>query len=115
MKQVSIITALTAIAAANPEGYTVDARTLQPVTTGFAVAVSDTQNSFGPAGLAKVVEYASTHSEINAFGGWLDTETGLYYYDATVIVNDIEEAARLARANGQIAFFDLANLQEVRI
>ena len=115
MKKQSIIAALTTIAALNPEGFTVDAKTMQPVTRGFAVAVADTQNSFGPEGLAKVVEYVSAHSGVNAFGGWYDSESGLYYYDATIIVHDLLKAIDLARANDQIAIFDLTRLEEIRL
>lgn len=114
-KQTSIILALTAIAAANKEGYTVDAQTLEPVTTGYAVAVADTQDSFGPEGLAKVVRYLQDHPEVNAFGGWYNSKNGQYYYDATIIVDDLERAIELGRANKQIAIFDLANCKEIRL
>lgn len=114
-KQTSIILALTAIAAANKEGYTVDAQTLEPVTTGYAVAVADTQDSFGPEGLAKVVRYLQDHPEVNAFGGWYNSENGQYYYDATIIVNDLNQAIELGRAHGQIAIFDLTNCKEIRL
>ena len=115
MKNQAIIAALTTIAALNPEGYTIDAKTMQPVTCGFAVAVADTQNSFGPEGLAKVVEYVSIHPGVNAFGGWYDSESGQYYYDATIIVDDMQEAIDLGRANSQLAIFDLARLEEIRL
>lgn len=110
-----LVSALAAIAAQNPDGYTVDARTLEPVTNGFAVAVAATQNSFGTAGLNRVVEYVNNTPGVNAFGGWMDQETGLYYYDATIIVNDLNQALELAKVNKQIAIFDLANLEEIRI
>lgn len=58
----ALIVALSAVAANNKEGYTVDAVTLQPITKGYAVAVAATQNSFGPEGLARVIEYARTQS-----------------------------------------------------
>ncbi len=115
MKKQTLINALAAVAALNPEGYTVDARTLQPVTAGFAVAVAATQNSFDAEGLAAVVDYVSTHNEINAFGGWYDSESGKYYYDATIIVNDKAKAIELGRLNNQLATFDLANLEEIRL
>lgn len=70
---------------------------MQPVTAGYAVAVADTQNSFGPEGLAKVVDYVAAHSGVNAFGGWYDNKSGMYYYDATIIVNDLQEAIEFAR------------------
>ena len=107
--------ALATIAADNKEGFTVNAATLQPVTTGYAVAVADTQNSFGIEGLANVVKYVSEHPNINAFGGWYNSENNMYYFDATVIVNDLEAAKELGRINNQIAIFDLANLEEIRL
>lgn len=114
MKKEMIIASLLQVATLNPEGFTVSAATLQPVTSGFAVAVADTQNSFGREGLEKVVNYVAAH-DIAAVGGWLDSESGLYYFDATFICSTREEAEALARANGQIAFFDLDNLEEIRI
>lgn len=112
MNTAQIITTLATIAANNVDGYTVNAYTLQPVKSGYVVAVKATQNSFGPDGLRRVVEYQRTHQEIAAFGGWLDSETGLYYYDACIIVPTMAEAIALAKANDQIAFFCLDNLTE---
>lgn len=114
-KKLTLIAALAAIANANKDGYTVNAATLQPVTTGYAVAVADTQNSFGAEGLTKVVKYVQDHPEVNAFGGWYNCENGQYYYDATIIVEDLAKAKDLGRANKQIAIFDLANCKEIRL
>ena len=114
-KQTSVLIALATIAMNNKEGYTVNAATLQPVTNGYAVAVADTQNSFGFEGLVNVVKYVSEHPEVNAFGGWYNSENNLYYYDATVIVDDLATAKELGRINNQIAIFDLANLEEIRL
>ena len=122
MKKNLIISSVAAFAALNPEGFTVNAATLQPVTTGFAVALKRTQNSFGVEGLAKVanvIDELQNSGNLNgralAFGGWYDSESGLYYYDATVIFQDQEEAIEAGRANEQIAIFDLANLEEIRL
>lgn len=123
MKKNLIISALAAIAAQNPEGYTVNAATLQPITSGYAVALAVTQDSFGAEGLAKVVnviERMQNQGEASrfdglAFGGWYDSKSGRYYYDATVIVKDRTEALELARVNGQLAIFDLDNLEEIRL
>lgn len=114
-KQTSVLIALATIAMNNKEGYTVNAATLQPVTTGYSVAVADTQNSFGFVGLANVVKYVTEHPEVNAFGGWYNSENDMYYYDATVIVDDLATAKELGRINKQIAIFDLANLEEIRL
>ena len=114
-KQTSVLIALATIAMNNKDGYTVNAATLQPVTTGYAVAVADTQNSFGLEGLANVVKYVSEHPNINAFGGWYNSDNNMFYYDATVIVDDLATAKELGRINNQIAIFDLANLEEIRL
>lgn len=108
----TILKTLATIAAANPAGFTVNAHTLQPVTSGYVVAVKGTQNSFGAPGLRRVVEYQSTHKEISVFGGWLDNESGLYYYDACIIVHTMGEAITFAKENDQIAFFCLDNGKE---
>lgn len=122
MKKNLVISSVAAIAAMRPEGFTVDAANLQPVTTSFAVAMKQTQNSFGTEGLAKVanvIEELQASGNLDgrtlAFGGWYDSESGLYYYDATVIFQDRAEAIEAGRANDQIAIFDLANLEEIRL
>lgn len=122
MKKNLVNSSVAAIAAMSPEGFTVNAANLQPVTTGFAVAMKQTQNSFGAEGLAKVanvIEELQASGNFNgrtlAFGGWYDSESGLYYYDATVIFQDRAEAIEAGRANDQIAIFDLANLEEIRL
>lgn len=122
MKKNVVISSVAAIAAMSPEGFTVNAANLQPITTGFAVALKRTQNSFGAEGLAKVanvIEELQASGNLSgrtlAFGGWYDLESGLYYYDATVIFSDREKAIEAGRANEQIAIFDLANLEEIRL
>lgn len=55
MKKNLVISTVAAIAAINPEGFTVNAANLQPVSTGYAVALKRTQNSFGAEGLANVL------------------------------------------------------------
>ena len=114
-KQTSLLIALATIAINNKEGFTVHAANLQPVTKGYAVAVADTQNSFGFKGLANVVKYVTEHSNINAFGGWYNKDNNMYYFDATVIVDNLAAAKELGRINKQIAIFDLANLNEIRL
>lgn len=109
------LAALAIIAAANPDGYTVDAHTLQPITTGYAVVGAETQNSFGEEGLKNVVDFVLTHAGANAFGGWLDSETRAYYYDGTIVVDSLTEAMEIARLNEQFAIFDLANCVEIRV
>ena len=122
MKKNLVISSVAAIAALNPDGFTVNAANLQPVKSGYAVALKKTQNSFGTDGLSKVANViaklqnsGNLNSRTLAFGGWYDSESGLYYYDATVIFEDRAEAIEAGRANEQIAIFDLANLEEIRL
>ena len=122
MKKNLVLSSVAAIAAINPDGFTVNAATLQPVTSGYAVALKRTQNSFGAEGLAKVanvIEELQASGNLNgrilAFGGWYDSKSGLFYYDATVIYQDREKAIEAGRANEQIAIFDLSNLEEIRL
>ena len=122
MKKNLVLSSVAAIAAINPDGFTVNAATLQPVNSGYAVALKRTQNSFGAEGLAKVanvIEELQASGNLNgrilAFGGWYDSESGLFYYDATVIYQDREKAIEAGRANEQIAIFDLSNLEEIRL
>ena len=113
LKKANIIT-VAAIAALNPEGFTIDANTLESVTSGYAVALAETQNSFGNEGITNVLASIEA-GHANAIGGWLDTQTGLYYYDAVRIYTDINAAYQAARDNEQLAFFDLDKLEEIRV
>lgn len=108
-KETKILVALAAIAIANKDGFTVNAANLQPVKSGYAVAVAETQNSFGLEGLVNVIKYVSEHPEINAFGGWYNNKNNMYYFDATVIVEDLATAIELGRMHKQIAIYDLTN------
>lgn len=114
-KQTSLLIALATIAANNKDGFTVNAATLLPVSTGYAVAVADTQNSFGLEGLANVVKYVAAHPEVNAFGGWYNCNNNMFYFDATVIVDDLSAAIELGRVNKQIAIFDLAKGEPIEL
>lgn len=109
------VAAIAAIAAMNPAGFTVDAQTLKPMVSGFSVGVFATQNSFGSEGLERVINYTAEHPEINAIGGWLNSDTGLYHYDAVIIVHTIEEAHALAVRENQMAFFDLNEMKEYKL
>lgn len=108
-------TVLTGIATVNPDGFTVDKNTMEPITSGYSVAVEATQNSFGPQGAAKVVYYASRHPEINALGGWFNSRNNEYYFDAVIICKTLDEAIALGKLNNQIAIFDLNTMTEIEL
>lgn len=110
----TFISSVAAIAAVNPEGFTINSKDMTPETAGYCVALAETQNSFNNEGLARVYEVIRS-GRANAVGGWLDSESGLYYYDAVVVLQDREKAVELGRLNNQLAIFDLNNMKEVRL
>lgn len=48
-------------------------------------------------------------------GFWVDTETGLVYVDLVDWFKSERDALHLARVRGEIAVWDIANAQEVRV
>lgn len=112
----TLFTTLSVIAAANPFGFTFNVESNSMQTSGFAVALACTQNSHGVEGLENVISVVTSGtSGATCVGGWLDQETGLYYYDATVIIEDRAAAIAFGRMQGQIAIFDLNNMKEIRL
>lgn len=106
---------LQAVAIMSPDGFTINKNTFEPITSGFSVAVKDTQNSFDAAGAARVVAYAAKHPEINALGGWYNSDNKKYYFDAVIVCDNLSDALELGKVNEQIAIFDLNTLTEIRL
>ena len=103
------------VATINPDGFTIDKNTLEPITAGYSVAVEATQNSFGPQGAAKVCYYARKHQEITALGGWYNSKNDHFYFDAVIICKTLEEAIILGKLNNQISVYDLNNNKEIEL
>lgn len=115
MKSTILFASLLQVATSNPDGFTVSASNLQSISKGFAVAFAATQNSHGTDGLKSVINYAKKNAgTVDAFGGWYDSETGLFYWDAVRILSTKEEAEKFARDNKQLAYFDLNTCTEIR-
>lgn len=108
------ISTIAAIAAMNVSGFTISANTLQSINEGYAVAIAETQNSFGLDGIVNVL-CAISEGKANAIGGWYDNQTGLYYYDAVMVYSDYDAACQAAIVNEQLAFFDLKKCEEIRL
>ena len=107
---------VSALAAANPAGFTYDLVNGSFPSSGYVIALAETQNSFGPEGLQKCLDLiTSGKTKATCIGGWLDNESGLYYYDASIIVDDLDIAIQLGKANGQIAIFNLNTFEEIRL
>lgn len=99
----------------HPNGFTIDIRTLSEPTEGIAVAYAATQGSYSRKSLIHVVTHALNHD--GYVGGWLDTESGLYYFDSTKLFpeDQLEEALQFARENDQIAVYIISTDEEISV
>ena len=108
----------------NPDGFTVsiDGETVPP--SGFAVApIKVAEIEVRPDQLTEdVVDQlidnieriqAITNEDIYA-GGWLDSESGNYFLDASMVIDDPARALYAANASEQLAIFDLGTFNEIR-
>ena len=101
------------IAKKNKDGFTVTNQGGFEVPRAWCVAVKETQNSFSWSSIRKVVRYAVDNGLY--VGGWYDSVSGRYYFDAVKIVEDKEEAIQEGIANNQLAIFNLATFEEYRL
>jgi hypothetical protein len=98
-----LIEKLKEIAKENPSGFTVYLKDLTPVKEGWAVALKETQNSFGDEGLKRVIEVATEKTGI--VGGW--TEDGKFWWDAVQIFDNEDAATKSGIENEQIAIYQI--------
>jgi hypothetical protein len=104
-KSMNIEKSLKKIASENPNGFTVSTTDLKPVKRGWVVAMKETQNSFGDAGLQKALEVALKTSQM--IGGWKEGKK--FYWDAVLIFYNEEEATKAGNENEQIAIYNIEN------
>lgn len=95
-----------------PDGFTISSDMTEEPVTGYAVAV--TQYCFDLEGLGWVLKTIGINPTYH-LGGWLDKETGKFYFDAVRVVETLEEAVQIGKENCQLAIFDLANMAEIRL
>ena len=50
----------------------------------------------------------------DAIGLWRDTESGVYYVDANLYFEDLDEALEFGRSRGEIAIYDIEDDKEIR-
>lgn len=107
---------------ANVDGFTVDNHG-NPVTSGYALSIYPEYETVIPADADRkqaILDYIDNHQAVLAqdghcLGGWLDSETGLFYLDVSIVVHDRQQAEHLARQAGQLAFFNLDTFEGVRV
>lgn len=101
----------------NPEGGTFDLTGRELPDWGFFVGgAADPvviRGEFTPS-LAIQVDRFARSAPAAFVGWWTDSETGWLYVDATDWYASLEVAAWQSRERGEIAFWDIANAQEVR-
>ncbi|MBP5759743.1 MAG: hypothetical protein J6W45_10110 [Bacteroidales bacterium] len=99
----------------HPDGFTLNISTWEMPTEGIAVAYSATQDRHDRDGLEFVVSHARTHG--GYIGGWLDTETGRYYFDSVRVFpeDSLTQASQFGRENAQIAIYILSSDKEIRL
>ena len=99
----------------HPDGFTLDIRTMSKPSEGIVVSYAATQNSHSREQLDKVVEHALKHD--GYAGGWYDGKTGLYYFDSNRLFpeNQLEEALKFGRENGQRSVYVLTTGTDVRV
>ena len=99
----------------HPDGFTLNISTWEMPSEGIAVAYSATQDRHDREGLDFVVSHAQSHG--GYVGGWLDTETGRYYFDSVRVFpeDSLTQASQFGRENAQIAIYILSSGKEIRL
>ena len=99
----------------HPDGFTLHIRSWQEPSRGIAVAYAETDNHHGRDGLDFVVRHALTHD--GYIGGWLDTQTGDYYFDSVRLFpeDSLSQALDFGRQNRQKAIYILSSGKEIRL
>ena len=101
------------IAEINPYGFTISLLDFSTPKSGYIVAMQLTQNHFGDDGLKKVIEVAEKSTF--CVGGQFDEKQKQFYYDCVMIVQDLETALQLGKANKQIAIYHIDTQSEIRL
>ena len=97
----------------NKEGFTLNIKTLEPVTSGIVVSYKATQSSFSENDVLSVINHALKHDCV--VGGWYNSEDKRFYFDSNKIFSNIAKAINFGIENEQIAIFDIDNLHEIRL
>lgn len=112
-KIMNIFSKVKQIAEANKDGFTISLLDFQTPKKGYCVAMKMTQDSFGDEGLKRVIEVAMQSTYV--VGGWYESESKRFYYDCVMIVEDLQTALSLGRANEQLAIFDIGNANVIEL
>lgn len=123
LRRSNAVPALTDFIRSNPDGFTINSETYEPVSGGFVVAPLKEAEIIVGENLPEEVllDYLEDNRDIARaigqpvyLGGWFDSESNQYFLDNTLIVPTAEEALYIAEAAEQLAIFDLNNFEEIR-
>lgn len=123
LRRSDAVPALTDFIRNNPDGFTINSGTYEPVSGGFVVAPLKEAEIIVGENLPEEVllDYLEDNKDIARatgqpvyLGGWFDSESNQYFLDNTLIVPTAEEALYIADAAEQLAIFDLNNFEEIR-
>ncbi len=97
----------------HPDGFTIHIPDLTEPTSGIAVSYAATQDSHSKSSLPMVISHAQEHD--GYVGGWLDTDSGLYYFDSTRLFPEDErdEAIAFGKENGQMAAYVISTGESI--
>ena len=111
----AISDAVWAYSQANPDGFTLDIRSMTVPKEGIAVSYAATQGSHSRDKLDFVVRHALQHD--GYVGGWQNPENGLYYFDSTRLFPEdkLADALKFGRDNGQYSAFVLSLFADVPV
>ena len=102
-------------AQSHPEGFTLDISSWEEPKEGIAVSYAATQDSYSKKALKAVVRHARRHD--GYVGGWLEQDSGLYYFDSTRLFpeDQPDSAIAFAISNGQMSAFVISTGTEIRL
>ncbi|MDO4827316.1 MAG: hypothetical protein Q4B16_07180 [Bacteroidia bacterium] len=97
----------------HPDGFTIHIPDFSEPDYGIAVSYAATQDSHSKASLPMVISHAQEHD--GYVGGWLDADSGLYYFDSTRLFPEDErdEAIAFGKANGQISAYVISTGESI--
>lgn len=123
LRRSDAVPALAKFIRSNPDGFTINSETYEPVSGGFVVAPLKEAEIIVGENLPEEVllDYLEDNKDIARaigqpvyLGGWFDSESNQYFLDNTLIVPTVEDALYIAEAAEQLAIFDLNNFEEIR-
>ena len=99
----------------HPDGFTLNISTWEAPKEGVVVSHAATQDRHDRTDLDFVVSHAQSPG--HHIGGWLDNETGRYYFDSVRIFpeDSLSQAIQFGRENAQIAIYILSSGKEIRL